>query len=444
MDRNLTNGSVWNAMLRFSLPFLLSYFLQTLYGMADLFIIGQFCGVESTTAVAVGSQIMHMLTVMIVGLAMGSVVMIGQAVGAGDRKRIAGTIGNTVSLFVPLSLLLTGILLFAVDFLVKIMSTPQQAVPGTRIYLQICFLGIPFIVAYNMISAVFRGLGDSKTPMYFVAAACGMNIALDYLLIGGLHMGPAGAALGTVLSQTASVALSAAVISRRQKSLGLSRKDFQPVPKILKGILKIGVPVAIQDGFIQVAFLVITIFANLRGLQDAAAVGIVEKMIGIFFLVPSSMLQTVSSLSAQNMGAGKHERARKTLFCACLISLIWGAAVVLLMHWESRTLIGLFTDSREVTSLGCQYMRGYIWDCMFAGIHFSFSGYFCAYGYSLLSFLHNALSIVCVRIPLSYLAARYCSETLFPMGLASPAGSLLSLLICVAAYIWMQKRRTSL
>lgn len=212
MKKDLTTGSVLRTVLYFSLPYILSYFLQTLYGMADLYIIGQFNGVESTTAVSIGSQVMHMLTVMIVGLAMGTTVMIGQAVGAARHEQASQATGNTVTLFMALSALLMVGLLLAVKPIVAVMSTPAEAVPGTVSYLTICFLGIPFITAYNILSSIFRGMGDSKSPMYFIAVACVANIALDYLFIGGLGLGPSGAALGTTLSQTVSVIVSLAVI----------------------------------------------------------------------------------------------------------------------------------------------------------------------------------------------------------------------------------------
>ncbi len=200
MQNDLTTGSVFRNVVSFSLPYLLSYFLQTLYGMADLFIIGQFEGVASTTAVSIGSQVMHMLTVMLVGLAMGATVSIAQADG-GDKKRTASAIGNTVTLFMLLALALTALLLTLRGGTVSIISTPEEAVQGTLAYLTVCFIGIPFITAYNIIASIFRGLGDSKSPMYFIAVACVVNIALDYYFMGTLHLGPAGAALGTTPSR---------------------------------------------------------------------------------------------------------------------------------------------------------------------------------------------------------------------------------------------------
>lgn len=277
MEKNLTTGSVFKAILTFTLPYLLSYFLQTLYGMADLYITGRFCGVDSITAVANGSQVMHMLTVIIVGLAMGSTVIIGHAVGAGNMRDAEAAIGNTVTLFMAVSLGFTAVLVAAVHPLVGLIGVPAEAVPGTVQYLTICFIGIPFITAYNIISSVFRGLGDSKSPMYFIAVACAANIALDILFIGPMALGPVGAALGTTLSQTLSVIVALFGIRRHKTGLRLSRQNFRPRKGVLGRILKIGLPVAVQDGCIQVAFIIITIIANHRGLIDSAAVGIVEK-----------------------------------------------------------------------------------------------------------------------------------------------------------------------
>lgn len=439
MERNLTTGSVFKTIVYFSLPYLLSYFLQTLYGMADLFIIGQFGGVAGSTAVANGSQVMHMLTVVIVGLAMGTTVIVGHAIGARNTGEAATVIGNSVTLFMTVAVGLMGILIFSVRDIVNLINTPSEAIEGTVNYLIICFVGIPFITAYNIISAIFRGLGDSKSPMYFIGIACTANIALDYLFIGVMNMGASGAALGTVLAQTLSVIISLAVIKRRTSDIRLRIEDFIPRRDIMGRILKVGVPVAVQDGCIQIAFIIITIIANRRGLNDAAAVGIVEKIISAVFIVPSSMLASVSALAAQNIGAGKHDRADKTLRYATMITTIYGVIVAVIMQFVSAWAVGIFTADAAVIVLGSQYIKGYIWDCIFAGIHFSFSGYFCAYGKSYIGFVHNILSIVLVRVPGSYLASKLYADTLFPMGLAAPAGSVLSVIICVGAYIWMKR-----
>ena len=439
LEKNLTNGSVLKNIAYFSLPYLLSYFLQTLYGLADLFIIGQFEGVASTTAVSIGSQVMHMLTVMIVGLAMGSTVCIGQAVGAGNKKRASAAIGNTVTLFMLLSVVITALLLALVRPIVSVMSTPAEAADGTRAYLTICFIGIPFITAYNIISAIFRGLGDSKSPMIFIAVACAANIALDFIFIGAMGLGPAGAALGTTLSQAISVVFSLVVILRRKSGISLERRDLHPQRDTMGQLLRIGIPVAAQDGLIQIAFIVITVIANRRGLDAAAAVGIVEKIISFVFLVPSSMLSTVSALCAQNIGAGKQARAEQTLRYAVIIAVSFGIIIALLTQFISEQAVGLFTPDTVVIMLGGQYLRGYIWDALFAGIHFCFSGYFCACGRSEISFIHNISAIALVRIPGVYLTSKLFPDTLFPMGLATAAGSLLSVIICVIAFALLKK-----
>ena len=358
MEKNLTSGSVFKNMMLFSLPYLLSYFLQTLYGMADLFIIGQFEGVASTTAVSVGSQVMHMLTVILVGLAMGTTVAVGQAVGAGDRKKASLSIGNTVTLFLGVSVALTAVLLLCVRPIVGIISTPEEAVEGTVRYLTICFIGIPFITAYNIISSIFRGLGDSRSPMYFIAIACVANIVLDYVFMGVFHIGPAGAALGTVLSQTISVITALVAMGKKKIGIRVAGGDLKPQGKVMGQLLRVGVPVACQDGLIQVAFIIITIIANRRGLSDAAAVGIVEKIISFVFLVPSSMLSTVSALCAQNIGAGKHDRAAKTLQYAIMITVGFGIAVSVLVQFFAEPVVGLFTTDQLVQIMGGQYIRG--------------------------------------------------------------------------------------
>ncbi|MCD8046809.1 MAG: MATE family efflux transporter [Clostridiales bacterium] len=439
MEVNRTSGSILKTLLAFSVPYLLSYFLQTLYGLADLFIIGRFSDVAGTTAVSVGSQVMHMVTVMIVGLAMGTTVMIGRAVGANRREEAAHAVGNTILLFVAVSLALTAVLLLLREPIITVMQTPAEAVDGMKDYLTICFIGIPFITAYNVISSIFRGLGDSKSPMYFIAVACCANILLDYLFIGFFQLGPAGAALGTTLAQSFSVVIALVVIIRK-KMLSLTRQSFQPSAVVMKSLLAVGLPVAVQDGCIQVSFLIISAIANSRGLTDAAAVGVVEKIIGILFLIPSSMLSSVSALCAQNIGAGLYDRAKKTLFYAIGIATGVGLVAAVCMLFAAEAVVGLFVSDSAVILAGAQYLHGYVWDCVLAGIHFCFSGYFCACKKSGISFLHNIISIICARIPLAYLASKMFPDNLMPMGLATAVGSGVSIIVCVIAYTLMRKK----
>lgn len=510
-EEKLTEGSVAARLVAFSLPFLMANFLQTLYGMADLFIAGQFNGADVITAVSIGSQIMHMITVIIAGLAMGTTVLTARAVGAGKERDAGLCAGNSLLAFLIFSVFATAILFIFCPQIVALMHTPPEAVGETLSYLGICFLGIPFISLYNSVSAVFRGAGDSKRPLYFVAASCLVNIILDVFFMGPLALGSRGAALATVLSQAFSAFLAAFVLFARGKRgvcggatggtagacgksgasgdacggavggdgasgdadgrsgacggthsgacgetdgrggatggargkrgacVRILRGDFRMDAKVLKALLQIGLPVSAQDGFIQVSFLVITIIANSRGLSVAAAVGIVEKIICFLFLVPSSMLSAISALAAQNMGASLHARARHTLYAGMAIASAFGALFALAFQFASVPFVSLFTHDAEVVQLGGQYLRSYVFDCFFAAFHFAFSGFFCAYGYSLLSFVHNTVSILLVRIPGAYLAAKYFPGTLYPMGWAPAIGSLLSSLICLGFYLLLKR-----
>ena len=462
---DLTEGDLLGAMIRFSVSYLISCFLQTFYGMADLFITGQFNGAASITAVSVGSQVMHMLTVVIVGLAVGATVSISHAVGAKDERGTAKYIGNTVIVFAAVAAVLTAVLLILTGGIVSLLAVPKEAVREAKAYLTICFAGIPFITAYNIVSGIFRGTGDSKRPMIFVFIAGVINVGLDYLLIGPMKMGAAGAAYATVISQAVSVVL--AVLSLRKKGIGTAAVgaasgsavgDTAPASAAAAGgtapasrpslreayafdrsaarrILAIGFPIAVQEGVIQISFLIITAIANSRGVDVAAAVGIVEKIISFLFLVNSAMLSTVSTVAGQNAGAGNHGRGRKALRYGITICAAFGTAVFLLCQFISPQILSLFTKNEpEVVRLGAQYLRTYSLDCVFAGIHFCFSGYFSAYEKSVYSFLHNVISVVTVRVPGAYLASVYFPATLYPMGIAAPLGSLLSAVICIFLY----------
>lgn len=440
MKANLTEGNICKTLIRFAIPYFVSSFMQAFYGMADLFIVGQFNGAASITAVSVGSQIMHMITVVLIGLAMGSTVILGNAVGAKDKKMASRAIGNSVFLFGVFSVLLMIILLCFTVRITALMQTPQEAVADTVRYLVICFSGIPFIVAYNVISSIFRGLGDSKTPMYFVAVACVVNIGLDYIFIGGLGLGAAGAALGTVLSQAVSSLTAFIVIRKKKFEFSLSKKDLYPDKNMLGRILMVGTPVAVQDGLIQVAFLAITMIANSRGLVMAAAVGVVEKIISFLFLVPSALLSAVSAITAQNMGAGKRRRADRTLGYALLLAVASGLFFSVFCQIYPQGLVGLFSQEPAILTAGCQYLRSYSFDCLFAGIHFCFSGYFCGRGKSYISFIHNIASIILMRIPGAYFASVHFPESLYPMGWAAPIGSMISALICVGFFVAIHRR----
>jgi len=436
---DLTTGNIRKNLIKFALPYLLAAFLQTFYGMADLMIVGLYNDSSTTTAVSIGSQVMHMLTVIILGFAMGTTVHVGRCVGAKDRDGASKIVGNTIFIFAVMAILSTLALLIVVNGIVKVMATPVEAVSQTRIYLIVCFIGIPFIIAYNVISSIFRGAGDSTRPLYFVAVACVTNVILDFVFIGAMGLGALGAALGTVCGQAVSVVISLIAVKKINIGIDFKIKKIKCEKECIKKILNVGTPVAMQDGLIQVGFIVITIIANGRGLIAAASVGIVEKIICFLFLVPSSFLSATSAVTAQNMGAGKPDRAKKSLYYALAITMIWGIICFVYCQFLPHTLIRLFTRDEAVLNAGCEYLRSYSSDTFFAAIHFCFSGYFCGDQKSKISFLHNILSVSLVRVPGTYLFSKWWPDTLYPMGWAAPLGSLLSALICLGFFIYYTK-----
>ena len=436
---DLTTGNIKKTLVLFALPYLLSCFMQTFYGMADLIIVGIYNGSETTTAVSIGSQVIHMLTVVIAGLAMGATVTIGHDIGQKNEMGVKKTITTTVVLFTTIAIVMTAVLLLLTKQITTVMMTPDEAVGETIEYLSICFAGIPFIMAYNVISSMFRGFGDSKHPMYFVGIACLVNVILDFLFIGTFGMGAVGAAIATVCGQAVSVFISLIMMRRMKLGVHISRTQLHMEHKSIRSILKVGIPIAMQDGLIQVAFIIITVIANSRGLVVAASVGIVEKIISFLFLVPSAFLSAISVITAQNIGAKHSERATHALRFGLMVTVSWGLICCLISQVFPHMLLSLFTKESEVIQVGCEYLRSYSFDCIFAAVHFCFSGYFCGCQKSQISFIHNIISITLVRVPGAYFASKLFPNSLFPMGFAAPIGSFLSAVICIL-FFWHGKK----
>lgn len=439
MQRDLTTGNLGKSIAVFSWPFFLSYFLQALYGLADMFFIGMFNGPDVITAVSVGSQLLHMATVMTVGFCVAVTVLIGRAFGAGDRGKIPKIIGNSISLLGISGVVVTVILLLLRGSLIRVMKTPAVSQEQAVTYVTIVFAGVIFVIAYNLIAAIFRGFGDSKTPLYFVAAAAVVNIVLDYVFIGPLHMRAAGAALGTIIAQAVSVILSIIAIRRRNLIGRIRLSDLKFVSEIQRPLVKVGLPVMLQEGFIQISFIFITVIANTRGVEIAAAVGIVEKILGFLFLVPSTMNSTTAAVAAQNIGASRLDRAKKAMWICMGINTAICAVLVLFCNLFPNSIVGWFTSDPTVINYGAQYFRPYSTDCLIAGVHFCFGGYFTARGRSYISFLHNAIAIVTLRVPGAWFASIHWPTTLFPMGCCAPLASLLSDFICLGFFLWLQR-----
>lgn len=432
-DYDLTTGSVAKTLVAFALPFLFSNFIQAFYGATDLFVVGRFADSSAVSAVTIGSQLTYIVTSIILGLSMGTTVMLGRRMGEGDERGLALVLGNTIWIFSILSLILMPFMLWQTPRLLTLVQTPPEAMKEAIAYVMICSAGIPFIVSYNVISSILRGLGDSKTPMYFIGIACIVNVILDFILAGPAGMGAAGTAVATVAAQAVSSVYAVWYLKKHGLPFPFSRKDIHWERRNGKGIFKVGLPIASQDFLVQVSFMVITIIANRRGLIDSAAVGVVEKIIHFAFMVPFAFLSAISAMTAQNAGAGKKKRAMLTLKYGMAITVAYGCLICLVSQLFPEALTGCFSRDEQVIRAGAAYLRSYSIDCILAGIVFSFNGYLCGMNQALVPFCHNVASIFLVRIPVAYIASSRFPTTLLPMGFASPLGSLLSILI-IAVY----------
>jgi putative MATE family efflux protein len=437
---NLTEGNYKTQLLHFALPFLGANMLQALYGATDLFVVGKFNGASAIAAVNIGSQIMQIITSFIIGCAMGSTVLIGQNIGAKKEKNASRALGNTVILFACLALVLTPVMIMLSPKIILMMNTPVEAVNEAIKYTMICSIGIPFIIAFNVSAAVLRGIGDSKTPLMIVMIACVINIAGDFLLTGVFGMDTAGVAIATTSAQLISSVCGIFLMKHYGLPFKFSAKDLIPEKNILKKITFIGLPIAAQDTLINISFIILTVIANSRGLIASSAVGVVEKVIMFMFLVPSSMLSAISALTAQNIGAGKSKRAVQTLRFGIVVTVSFGIVMCALSWVCPQIFTGIFSKDSAVLIQADEYLKTYSIDCILVGFTFCINGYLCGSEKSLITFLHNVISIFAVRIPMAWFLSKTFPNSMLPMGLASPLGSLMSIII-LAIYFSIVNRR---
>lgn len=430
---SFTEGKIFSPLIRFALPVLLALFLQTMYGAVDLLIVGQFGGNLSdvyVSAVATGSQVMQALTVVITGLAMGLTVFVGKEIGAGQRDRAGKIIGSGICLFAIIALAVTAVMLFTAPSLSKVMHAPEEAFKQTVLYIKICSAGAIFIVAYNLVGSIFRGIGDSKMPLLTVAIACVLNIAGDLLLVSVFHMGAAGAAIATVFAQAVSVLLSLIIIKRRKLPFSFSVKYIRPLGAYIKEILKLGIPIALQDLLVNISFLVIIAIVNSLGLTASAGVGVAEKLCGFLMLVPSAYMQSMSAFVAQNVGAGKPKRAKKALFCGIISSLVVSVIMAYFTFFHGDLLAGIFAKDADVISAAADYLRAYAIDCLLTSFLFCFIGYFNGCSQTTFVMLQGIIGAFGVRLPASWLMSKQADVSLFHIGLATPASSLVQIILC--------------
>ena len=439
--QNFTEGKIFAPLIRFVGPVLLALLLQTMYGAIDLMVVGQFGTSADVSAVSTGSMVMHTVTVVITGLAMGLTVLVGRKIGEGLREDAGNIIGSGIWLFGVLAVVLSVLMVFAAPSMAKLMQAPVEALDKTISYITICSAGAIFIVAYNLVGSIFRGIGDSVMPLVTVAIACVLNIIGDLVFVALFHMGTAGAAIATVFAQAVSVALSLLLIRRREMPFSLKAGAIRPSGKLIRQILILGIPIALQDLLVSISFLAITAIVNSLGLIASAGVGVAEKLCGFVMLVPSAYMQAMSAFVAQNMGAGKPQRAQKALLCGIASSLVVGAVMGYLSFFRGDLLAGLFAKDAAVISAAAEYLKACAIDCLLTSFLFCFIGYFNGTGNTIFVMLQGIIGSFGVRLPVSWIICRQAGANLFHIGLATPASSLVQIILCSVFFIITRRKQ---
>ena len=434
--QDFTQGPILPVLLRFALPVLLALLLQAMYGAVDLQVVGRFGTAADISAVSTGSQIMHTVTTVITGLAMGVTVLLGQQIGEGNRTEAGAVVGGGICLFTVLALAVTAVLLAAAPWLAVVMQAPAGAFAGTVRYVRLCAAGGVFIVAYNLLGSIFRGVGDSTMPLLTVLIACVLNIAGDVLLVGIFRMGVAGAAIATVFAQAVSVVISLVLLRRRQLPFTLTRGDIRVDRAVIGKILRLGSPVALQVLLVSLSFLAIIAIANAMGVTASAGVGVAEKLCAFVMLVPSAYMQSMSAFVAQNIGAGREDRARRALWIGVTSSLVCGAAMAWGAFFHGDLLAGLFAADAAVVAAAWEYLKAYAIDCLLTSFLFCFVGYFNGRGQTLFVMAQGFLGAFGVRLPVALLVSRRAGS-LFHLGLSTPASTVVQIVLCL---VWFFKK----
>ena len=437
---NFTEGKIFSPLLKFVIPILLALFLQTMYGAVDLLIVGQFGHAADVSAVSTGSQVMMTITVVITGLTMGITILIGQKLGEGKSKEAGNVVGSGISIFAIIAVFITVLIVSFASPISTFMHTPKEAFDSTVIYIRICSAGSVFIVAYNIIGGVFRGLGDSKTPLITVAIACVTNIIGDLVFVGIFKMAVMGAALATIMAQAISVILSIIIIKKRGLPFEFSRKSIKFHKGLTSKIIKYGTPIALQDGLVHLSFLVIMIIGNSLGVIPSAGIGVAEKLVGFIMLIPLAFSQGVSAFVAQNYGAKKYDRSRKVLVYAISASLCCGVVMFYITFFHGNLLAGMFSKDKDVVLAAWEYMKAYGIDCLLTAIMFCMVGYFNGCGKTTFVMIQGIIGAFGVRIPVSYIMSKILPVSLFKVGLATPMSTFVQIILCIIYFAILSKK----
>lgn len=435
---DFTQGSILKKLVAFMMPVLGALILQAAYGAVDLLVVGRFGSTSGLSAVSTGSQVLNLVTFVVVQFAMGITVLIARYLGEKKPEKIGAVIGGGAIVFTIISVVLFIVMVCFAHPISIFMQAPEEAVDLTASYVRICGGGIFFIVAYNLLSAIFRGLGDSKSPLLFVLVACIVNVIGDLALVAGLHMDAAGAAIATVSAQALSVVFAVVLLIKKELPFSIARKDFRLNPQCKK-FLKIGLPLAIQEFLTQVSFLALCAFVNRLGLEASSGYGVACKIVNFAMLVPSALMQSMASFVSQNIGAGKKKRAKKSMFTGIGVGLVVGCLVFALVIFKGDMLAGFFTTDAAVIENGYAYLKGFALETIVTAILFSMVGYFNGNNKTIWVMTQGLIQTLLVRLPLAYFMSIQPNASLTKIGLAAPISTMVGVVLNIGFYVYLNR-----
>ena len=435
---DFTEGSILKKLVAFMFPVLGALILQAAYGAVDLLVVGRFGSTSGLSAVSTGSQVLNLVTFVVIQLAMGITVLIARYLGEKRPEQIGSVIGGSAIVFAIISAILFVIMVGFARPISVLMQAPAEAVDLTTSYVRICGGGILFIVAYNLLAAIFRGLGDSKSPLLFVLVACIVNIFGDLLLVAGLHMDAAGAAIATVMAQALSVVFAVILLMKKKLPFTITKKDFHFNCQCSR-LLEIGLPLALQECLTQISFLALCAFVNRLGLEASSGYGVACKIVNFAMLVPSALMQSMASFVSQNIGAGKLKRAKQSMFTGIGVGLAVGCVVFVLVMLRGDLLTGLFTTDAAVVQRGYEYLKGFALETIVTAVLFSMIGYFNGNNKTVWVMTQGLIQTLLVRLPFAYFMSIQPDASLTMIGLAAPVSTMVGIMLNICFYIYLNK-----
>ena len=436
---DFTQGSILQKLALFMLPILGALVLQAAYGAVDLLVVGRFGSTSGLSAVSTGSQVLNLVTFVVTQFAMGVTVLIARYLGEKRPEYIGQVIGGATVVFAIMSAVLFVVMVGFARSISVLMQAPAEAVDLTASYVRICGGGIFFIVAYNLLSAIFRGLGDSKSPLLFVLVACIVNIFGDLLLVAGLHLDAAGAAIATVAAQAVSVVCAVVMLLKKHLPFQLRKADFRLNSQCRK-FLGIGLPLALQEFLTQVSFLALCAFVNRLGLEASSGYGVASKIVNFAMLIPSSLMQSMASFVSQNVGAGNKKRAKQSMFTGIGLGLVFGCAVFALVWFKGDVLAGIFTTDAAVIANGFAYLKGFALETIVTAVLFSMVGYFNGNNQTVWVMVQGLIQTLLVRLPMAYFMSIQPNASLTMIGLAAPTSTAVGIVLNVGFYLYLARK----